>query len=192
MAKKAQPRRVAIKDGRRVLEIVHRPDWGDPKHRARVRDLLFRSGLEHARSKGEYRRVVFGLLREGIDPSPEDVAAALREPVPDSDNPAIRAKLADQTARLMRYVAAAFVLGEHKRRKGRKRGARTLTVAQEAQAAADYFAAVENLKHTRDRRSSLPRPIKTRALRRVAVEYGIKEDTLRAIIDGATPIFSRD
>jgi hypothetical protein len=192
MVKKAAPRRVMMKDGRRVKEIVLRPDLTDPNDRARVHDLLFRSGLEHARRRGEYRRVVFGLLHEGIDPSPEDVAAALREPVPDSENAAVRAKRADQTARLMRYVAAAFVLGEHKRRKGRKRGERTLTTQQEAQAAADYFAAIENLASARDRNSQLPRPIKTRVLRKIAGEYGIKEDTMRALVKDARPIFSRE
>jgi hypothetical protein len=92
----------------------------------------------------------------------------------------------------MRYVAAAFVLGEHKRRKGRKRGERTLTTQQEAQAAADYFAAIENLASARDRNSQLPRPIKTRVLRKIAGEYGIKEDTMRALVKDARPIFSRE
>ena len=48
-----------------------------------LRERLQRSGIDYLRRTGQYRRLVLPLIRAGQDPSPADIAAALRETPPD-------------------------------------------------------------------------------------------------------------
>ena len=136
--------------------------------------ILARLSAVTLRLHGNWRRLVIDRIRAGMDPAPDEIAAALKQPIPEDHDERGRQELAE----LLQYVARAYVLGVP-RRKGRKKHPRTLM--KDTEIARDYYIAAEAAHEAHEADSRRPRSL-DRVKKNIARQHKISVRTLERIV----------
>jgi hypothetical protein len=153
----------------------------------------------YRRRRGDFRTLVLRALSEGRDPEPDDLASALEQPAPEprvrfAQDPkqypeafaaAVREAeqaIADDTKRIIKYVATRYLLGTKPLSPGRKTAPNAARAEKKRQIIVDYFASLQHAIDAYEADSRAPRNVAARARAATAKKHRCSErDVSRAI-----------